>query len=321
MTSPVDIAFGDPSAHRDHLSDVFPIEGSSRAPKMPRRKRRTTHVTRQQAKNLIEALEFAEVIGRRLNVSIDICWTMFSGFTDDRLRIARCQERLSKWSARRGIPLTMLWVREMGKYESPHVHILLHVPPWLMENEEGFRLVLERTLEPEGGLTHERAILIQPADSPIGKLNYMLKGMRKVDATLVGVLKTSSEGQIVGKRVGFTENIGPAARKRFYLASRKQSTSRKHYYLASKKQSTSRKYYLASHYLSSTYLASGKRSSRKRQDCISEANRATAIAATPNTTQLRQKTLPTGVPSEIVASKFEGDGQNRSAGQAMVGPA
>ena len=45
-----------------------------------------------------------------------------------------------------------------------------------MENEE-FQSAFERSLEPEGGPTHEKAILIKPAYSPEGKLRYMLKGM------------------------------------------------------------------------------------------------------------------------------------------------
>lgn len=254
MNSPIDLASGNPSAHRDHRSDAIPIAGYNRASKMPR-KRRTTYITRRQATKLIEALEFAEAINLRLNVAIDICWSLFSGFTDDQERIARCQERLSKWCKRQGYQLAMIWVREMGKYGSPHVHILMFVPPWLMEKEDEFRLVLERMLEPEGGPTHEQAILIRPAYDPRGKLDYLLKGMPRREAKILGIIRTCSEGEIVGKRVGYTESIGLAARKRYWLR---------------------------------------------------EANRAATIAATFNNKNFQQKAITTSVPSEIVASKFEG---------------
>jgi hypothetical protein len=147
----------------------------------PSKRRRTRHITLRQAENLFAALEFAEAIGYRLNVSVDICWPMFSGFTDDQTRIARCQERLSKWFKRRGFPLTMIWVREIGKNGAPNVHMLIFVPPWLMENGD-FQLELERAFEPEGGPAHDKAIMIQPAYDPMGKLLYVLKGLRPSDA-------------------------------------------------------------------------------------------------------------------------------------------
>jgi hypothetical protein len=168
-----------------------------------RTKKSSRHITRHQAHRLFDALAFADEIGFRLNVAIDICWLMFLGAIDDRTRVARCQERLSKWCARRGFPLTMLWVREIGRYGNPNTHILMHVPPWFMENGE-FQLALERALEPEGGLTHEKAILIKPAYAPEGKLRYNLKGLSRRDAKEFRV-RASFQGEIEGKRVGCTE--------------------------------------------------------------------------------------------------------------------
>ena len=171
---------------------------------------RTRHITLQQANNLVEACAFAELIGCRLNVSIDICWLMFSGWAEDAKRLAKSQQRLSKWFVRRGFALFMIWVREIGAHGALHTHILMHVPPWLMENGE-FQFAFERSLEPEGGPTHEKAILIKPAYSPEGKLRYMLKGMPRADASTFKV-RASFQGEIEGKRVGFTQNIGPRAR-------------------------------------------------------------------------------------------------------------
>ena len=183
-------------------------------PPSPPRRRRTTYITKQQAKNLIAALEFADVIGCPLNVSVDIFWPMFSGFTDEQIRIARCQERLSKWFKRREFQLTMIWVREIGRNGAPNVHMLMFVPPWFMENGE-FQLALERVFEPEGGPTHDKAIFIQAAHHPRGKLLYMLKGLRPKDAKEFGV-RASFQGEIEGKRAAVTESIGLRARERYY---------------------------------------------------------------------------------------------------------
>jgi hypothetical protein len=148
-------------------------------------------------------------------VAVDIFWLMCLGMTDDRTRIAHCQERLSKWCKRRGFPLTMIWVREIGTNGGPHVHILMHIPSWLMEDGE-FQSALEQSLEPEGGPSHEKAIMIKPAYGPDGKLRYNLKGLARRDATQFHV-RASPQGEIDGKRVGCTENIGPRARTRCLL--------------------------------------------------------------------------------------------------------
>ena len=175
-----------------------------------RKRRRTRHITLRQANNLIAACEFAGAIGCRLNVSVDIFWLMFSGYAEDTKRLAKCQQRLSKWFVRRDFQLSWIWVREIGANGALHTHILLHVPPWLMEDEE-FQIAFERSLEPEGGPTHEKAIVIKPAYSPEGKLRYMLKGMSRADANRFKV-RASFQGEIEGKRVGTTQNLGPRAR-------------------------------------------------------------------------------------------------------------
>jgi hypothetical protein len=188
------------------------LDAAGRPPS--RRRRRTTHITKKQTENLIYALEFADAIGLPLNTSVDINWVMCAGFTDDRTRIAHLQERLSKWCKRNGFPLTMIWVREMGEYGNSNLHILLHLPPKLTrKNYKQFRLALERTLEPEGGTADERAIRIQSAYDAFGKLRYMLKGIEERHAQQFG-LKASFQGELEGKRVGSTQNIGKTARKK-----------------------------------------------------------------------------------------------------------
>jgi hypothetical protein len=145
-----------------------------------RARKASKFITNRQASNLMEAFEFAERIGRPLNVSVDIYWLMFSGNVDDRTRFSRAQERWSKWTARHNFPLTMIWTREIGKHGSLHTHVLLHVPPWLMEDRKfyhKFHCELERSFEREGGPNHEQAIKVQPAPTARAKLLYILKGL------------------------------------------------------------------------------------------------------------------------------------------------
>ena len=144
---------------------------------------------------------------------------MFSGYAEDAKRLAKCQQRLSKWFVRRDVQLSWIWVREIGANGALHTHILASVPPWLMETGE-FQIAFERSSEPEGGPSHEKAILIKPAYSPHAKLAYMLKGMRRAEAIKFKV-RASFQGEIDGKRVGTTQNVGPRARARSTSAATK----------------------------------------------------------------------------------------------------
>jgi hypothetical protein len=175
-------------------------------------KKHSKYIARHQARNLLHAVAFADQIGLRLNVAVDINWLMFSGTVDDRTRFAQCQQRLSKWAKRRGFALTLIWTREVGKYGSPHTHVLIHLRPWLMQSNE-FQLALERALEPEGGSNHEKAIMIRPAYRPLGKLLYNLKGVDPKHASGFGI-RPAYQGEVLGKRAGCTENIGAGARRK-----------------------------------------------------------------------------------------------------------
>jgi hypothetical protein len=175
-------------------------------------KRYSKHISRHQARNLLDALAFADEIGLRLNVAVDICWLMFSGTVNDRNRFSRCQQRLSKWVKRQGSALALIWTREVGKNGGIHTHVLVHVPPWLMEHGD-FQRALERSFEPEGGPKVDQAIKIQPAYDPLGKLLYNLKGTDPKRAKQFGV-QASYQGELEGKRCGCTENIGARARKK-----------------------------------------------------------------------------------------------------------
>lgn len=199
----------------EHLGEHGKNVDTSSLKRRVHRRKASQYISKRQAANVLEALEFAEIIGCPLNVSVDICWLMFGGTVDDRTRFSRCQQRLSKWAKRQGFALTLIWTREVGKYGSPHTHVLVHVPPWLMENSD-FQSTLERSFEPEGGPNHEKAIMIRPAYAPAGKLLYNLKGLDPREATQFGV-RASFQGELEGKRVGCTENIGARARKRHLL--------------------------------------------------------------------------------------------------------
>jgi hypothetical protein len=205
---------------RDHNNEVSPgysgdvLTATAKTGRPPRRKI-SQYISKRQTANLIEAIEFANVIGFPLNVSLDISWVFFSGSVDDRTRFARCQQRFSKWTSRRGFSLTMVWSREVGKQGGVHTHVLVHVQPWLMDSGD-FECALYRAFEPEGGPADERAIKIQRAYDPLRKLLYNLKGSDPRHARQYDITP-SRQGDLEGKRAGCTENISGRARKRYQL--------------------------------------------------------------------------------------------------------
>ena len=196
---------GIPSTATAHPTEEVPTSASKRKSRKP-----SQHISKRQATNVIAALKFAEALGLPLNVSVDISWIFFSGNADDRTRFARCQQRLSKWALRHGFPLTMIWTREVGKNGSTHTHVLLHVPPPLTQDGI-FKRALERSLEPEGGPVHDKAILVQRAYFPLGKLLYALKGIDPKHANDFGI-RPAYQGALSGKRAGVTQNLSARAR-------------------------------------------------------------------------------------------------------------
>lgn len=101
-----------------------------------KKRRRTQHITPRQASNLVAACAYAEDIGCRLNVSIDVFWLMFSGWEGDAKRLSKSQQRLSKWFVRRGFALVMIWVREIGA-ERSLTHSHTHACPTLAYGKWG----------------------------------------------------------------------------------------------------------------------------------------------------------------------------------------
>jgi hypothetical protein len=63
-----------------------------------------------------------------------------------------------------------------------------------------FQAELEASLRPEGEPTHEKAIMLKPADYPLGKLRYMVKGVSRQTASKLGISKIAYQGEVDGKR-------------------------------------------------------------------------------------------------------------------------
>jgi hypothetical protein len=138
----------------------------------------------------------------------------------------------------RGLPCAFAWVRENDAgngMKGAHVHILLHIPPaagpaFLRRLPSWARLAAGGRLERRtgriigpayvrGAVNTRRIGGTLAARSDVhaanlaGTLAYVLKGVDDDAAAVLGITQREAGGLVQGKRVGWSENIGAAARR------------------------------------------------------------------------------------------------------------
>jgi len=123
-------------------------------------------------------------------------------------------QRLAPWLRRSAndnqVKPTYVWA-----LEAPHgvvsAHLLIHLPTPLSE-DFGDRVLrwLEGLI---GSGVPRRAVDIRPIRTLVGVTRYLLKGINDVWGPHLEI-RPIPQGEIIGKRSGFSRNLGPAARKR-----------------------------------------------------------------------------------------------------------
>lgn len=185
--------------------------------------RTSYYLTVGQCLGLLEAADHAARIGLPFNRH----WTVHyekAGISEaDAMRFVRRLLKLANDYARRhGGRLAAIWCRESGKGKGGHVHIVLHLPADLPLAGKTRRWVglaggkcrrsvsVVRSIAgnlkaaEHGGAHYQRNVAIVR--------QYALKGASKDAGEALGLDCFGIGGLIVGKRCGWTENIGKAAR-------------------------------------------------------------------------------------------------------------
>ncbi len=190
--------------------------------------RASEFITLQSAFSFIAAADHAVCIGLPLNRHMTIHWSKM-GVSDAKaaaaitafLKLAR--DHL----AYRGQPFASAWVRENDDGDGSkgsHVHILMHVAPdavphfalwrrWLESvSGNGYRTGALLTKRIGGRLRTATSLpeVYQPNLDRL--LRYVLKGTAPATAQRLGLARSSAGGRIVGKRVGWSQNLGAKAR-------------------------------------------------------------------------------------------------------------
>jgi hypothetical protein len=162
-----------------------------------------------QARNLIEAVAFAPVVKLPLNVFVTIQWSKAAPGDRVQIRLLRFVERAYQWFFRRKVALAYVYVHEVGTLGEGNTHLMIHVPESIRRQ---FQRMIPQWLDsqPRRGF-----IDVQPAYDAKRLAGYFLKGTNTTVAKGLGILQSSDQGRIRGKRCGTSENIGRKARSRW----------------------------------------------------------------------------------------------------------
>ncbi len=187
----------------------------------------TRHINIRQARNTRPAILRAEELGLPLNRVVTINFTC-QGIEDEiaittileKIRGRYCRWAKEPGKKRRAEPFigTMMWFLE----NTGHIaaHLMMHVPSTRLIN---FKIELERWIAKYTNVEIQPDSLdVRNIYNPHGLRKYLLKGINPAIAKLYRV-NAIPQGIILGKRMGFTKNLGPSQciahrKKRSYYA-------------------------------------------------------------------------------------------------------
>lgn len=180
----------------------------------------------KQVGGLIDAAAFALASGRTFQRHWIIHYGKAGIAEGDGARfVSRVLALASKQARREGGALTALWVRERASAKGEHVHILLHLPAAMRLHGR-----TRRWIETAGGQWRpgvSRVCIIGGALPKMGSdtgahyaanaanvARYLLKAASAETGARLALTRAGRGGRIVGKRCGWTQNLGKAARER-----------------------------------------------------------------------------------------------------------
>jgi hypothetical protein len=198
--------------------------------------RTSDRITSAAARNILAAAEHASRIGLPLNRFLTVHWER-AGVPERDAAAATTSflKAAGDWLRWRGLGFVWIYSRETGPGKGSHVHLAMHVPPavrasFVRQQRLWVKLAAGRYVP---GVQHSRPIggtlAIANGGGPIWAqevayaLGYILKGVTATDARALALQRRprrggdppndwGESGRIIGKRAGFSQNIGPAMR-------------------------------------------------------------------------------------------------------------
>ena len=184
-------------------------------------------LTLKQANGIIEAAQFAGAIGLPLNRHMTVHWE-HAGVTDSRAAkaIGAFLTLARDWLRKQGERFASIWVRENGDGKGSHAHILMHVRPEMARAFTGnqrrwirhvsgnpYRAGTIHTARIGGTLRAASSAPDHYAANLWAVVSYIAKSAAPAAIALLSLTKPHEPGgQVIGKRCGWSQNIGRKAR-------------------------------------------------------------------------------------------------------------
>jgi hypothetical protein len=179
--------------------------------------RRSSHINRRPAVNIHHARRQAERSAVPFNWMVTINFGMSGVPPAGASRVLQklLAQRFAPWLRRTAVNDNKLKPTYVWSLEAPHgtvsAHILMHLPPKVAR---AFQARLSAWLEGLAGTSvPPHAVDIRPIYNRIGVTRYILKGIKPAWAAHLAI-EPVDQGEIIGKRSGFSRNLGPTARGR-----------------------------------------------------------------------------------------------------------
>jgi hypothetical protein len=174
-------------------------------------------IKRYPAVNIHHAVRYSERIGLALNrfVTINFSHTVCQPDRASSEFRRLLTQRFAPWLRRSAevkasVPPTYVWAIESAGDQTA-VHWLVYIPHGAYRAFD--RRLSEWMSSLLGGEPEEQAVRIKSISNLTGLKRYILKGIDPAWASHLGV-RHVDQGKIIGKRSGFSKNLGPSARHR-----------------------------------------------------------------------------------------------------------
>lgn len=188
-----------------------------------KRDRVSDRLTYSQCKGMLAAGRYSELIGCRFNRHWSVHYEK-AGISEIEAPtfIGRLLKFVREYARRHCATFTCVWSREGGKGKGGHVHILMHLPAGLSLKGRTRKWIRLSGGDCRVGVSHIRSIGGTLAAAETGGdvyqlnadivRNYLLKYTDRETADALGLPLYGWTGAIIGKRCGWTQNIGARAR-------------------------------------------------------------------------------------------------------------
>jgi hypothetical protein len=207
-----------------HVAPAKPCQPSTWGGARNRADRTSDRLSDKQVAGLIESAAYAFATGRVFQRH----WTVHYGLAGIKPShgarfVSHLLDTVTKQARREGGRMTALWVRECASRKGEHVHILLHLPAgmklrnctrhWIIAAGGNWRRGVSKMRSVGGRLSNlEESSKARQVANAANVVQYVLKSAEQETGRMLGLTQAGRLGLIVGKRCGWTQNIGKSAR-------------------------------------------------------------------------------------------------------------